>query len=74
LLDDGPFHIVTQLGLVDSDDCGILMEQLQKHYAPKGDDLEWKYRLQNRHQMKALCWLDYPERCEETEAFKVNRP
>jgi len=50
LLDDGPFRIVTQLGLVDSDDYSYLKEQLQKHYAPKGDDLEWQYRLQNRRQ------------------------
>lgn len=43
LLDDGPFHIVTQLGLVDNDNYGVLKEQLRKHYAPKGDDLEWQY-------------------------------
>ena len=23
---------------------------MQKHYAPKGDDLEWRHRLQNRCQ------------------------
>ena len=50
LLDDGPFRIVTQLGLVDSDDYSCVKEQLQKHNAPKGDDLEWLYRLQNRRQ------------------------
>ena len=50
LLDDGPFRIVTQLGLVDSNDYSCVKEQLQKHYAPKGDDLEWQYRLQNRRQ------------------------
>ena len=50
LLEDGPFRVVTQLGLVNSDDYDGLKDQLQKHYAPKGDDLEWQYRLQNRRQ------------------------
>jgi len=34
LLDDGPFCIVTQLGIVDSDDYSYVKKQLQKHYAP----------------------------------------
>lgn len=40
LLDDVPFRIITQLGLVDSDNYGVLKE---KHYAKKEDDLEWQY-------------------------------
>lgn len=43
LLDDVPFRIITQLGLVDSDNYGVLKEQLQKHYAKKEDDLERQY-------------------------------
>ena len=50
LLDDGPFRVITQLGLVNSNEYGYLKEQLQKHYAPIGDDLEWQHRLQNRCQ------------------------
>ena len=46
LLNDGPFRIITQLGLVNSDEYDHLKKQLQKHYAPKGDDLEWQHRLQ----------------------------
>ena len=43
LLNDGPFCIITQLGLVNSNEYGYLKEQLLKHYAPKGDDLEWQH-------------------------------
>ena len=50
LLDDGPFRVITQLGLVNSNEYGYLKEQLQRHYAPIGDDLEWQHRLQNRCQ------------------------
>ena len=32
LLDDGPFCIITQLGLVNSDEYDHLKKQLQKHY------------------------------------------
>ena len=38
------------LRLVSSNEYGYLKEQLQKHYAPIGDDLEWQHRLQNRCQ------------------------
>ena len=31
LLDDGPFRIITQLGLVNSDEYDYLKKQLQKH-------------------------------------------
>ena len=50
LLDDGPFRVITQLGLVNSDEYDHLKGQLQKHYAPKGDDLEWQHQLQTRCQ------------------------
>ena len=50
LLDDGPFCVITQLGLVNSDEYDHLKEQLQKHYAPIGDDFEWQHRLQTRCQ------------------------
>ena len=48
-LDDEPFCIVNQLGLVNSVDYGLLKE-LQKHYAPEGNELEWQYQLQSRRQ------------------------
>ena len=49
-LDDEPFRIVNQLGLVNSVDYGLLKKELQKHYAPEGNELEWQYRLQSRRQ------------------------
>ena len=52
LLEDAPFRIVDQLGLVDSDDYDNLKEQLRKLYAPKGDELEWQYQLQNKRQKR----------------------
>ena len=43
LLDDGPLRIITQLGLVNSNEYSYLKEQLQKHYAPNGDDVDWQH-------------------------------
>ncbi len=50
LLEDAPFRVVSQLGLVGTEDYGVLKKQLQQHYAPEGNELEWQYRLQSRQQ------------------------
>lgn len=45
-----PFRVVNQLGLVGTDDYATLKKQLERHYSPEGNELEWQYRLQSRQQ------------------------
>ena len=59
LLDNGPFHIITRLGIVNSNKYGYLKKQLQKHYVPKGDDLEWQDQLQNSCQKSGEPLLEF---------------
>ena len=59
LLEDEPFRVVSQLGLADGDDYGALKKQLQQHYAPDGNELEWQFKLQNRQQKPGEALADF---------------
>ena len=50
LLDDEPFRVVSQLGLVTTDDYEATKEELRRQFAPAGNEVEWQYQLQTRRQ------------------------
>ena len=50
LLEDDPFRIVSQLGLLESTDYRVVKSCLQQHFAPVGTELQWQNRLQNYYQ------------------------
>ena len=50
LLEDEPFRVVTQQGLVDSTDYKAIISCLHTWYAPEGNELEWRFKLQSRVQ------------------------
>ena len=50
LLDDEPFRVVTQQGLIDSTDYEAVISCLRTRYAPEGNELEWQFKLQSRVQ------------------------
>ena len=47
LLEDEPFRTVSQLGLLGSTDYKQVRDCLQQRFAPKGNELEWQFRLQS---------------------------
>ena len=49
LLDDGPFRVVSQQGLINSSYDSVV-KCLRALYAPKGNELEWQRKLQDRMQ------------------------
>ena len=49
LLEDAPFRVVTQAGLIGSTDSKVVKDCLQKRYAPDGNELEWQFRLHYRY-------------------------
>ena len=50
LLDDGPFRVVSQQGLVNSNDYEAVTRCLRAQYAPEGYHLEWQAKLHRRGQ------------------------
>ena len=50
LLEDEQFRTVSQLGLLGSTDYKQVRDCLQQRFAPKGNELEWQFRLQSRNQ------------------------
>ena len=50
LLDDEPFMVVTQQGLIDSTDYEAVISCLRTRYAPEGNELEWQFKLKSRVQ------------------------
>ena len=50
LLDDEPFRVITQQGLVDSTDYKAVIKCLRTQYASEGNELEWQFKLQSRTQ------------------------
>ena len=56
LLDDEPFRIISQLGLLTSDDYDSIKKELQQQFAPAGSELEWQYQLQSRRNPSGLRW------------------
>ena len=50
-LEDGPFRVVSQLGLIEADaDYTTIKTELKKQFCPAGEEVEWQYRLQSRRQ------------------------
>ncbi|KAL5477031.1 hypothetical protein EMCRGX_G023770 [Ephydatia muelleri] len=49
LLDDGPFRVVSQQGLINSSYDSVV-KCLRALYAPEGNELEWQRKLQDRMQ------------------------
>ena len=47
LLDDEPFRVVTQQGLIDSTDYEAVISCLCTRDAPEGNELEWQFKLQS---------------------------
>ena len=50
LLDDEPFRVISQQGLVDSPSYDSVVKCLRALYAPEGNQLEWQRKLQSRMQ------------------------
>ena len=52
LLDDEPFRIVSQFGLVTTDDNEAIKEELKQQFIPVKNEnkVEWQYQLQTRRQ------------------------
>ena len=59
LLEDGPFRVVSHLGLADSDDYDVVKKCLQQRYAPEGNELDWQLRLQSHTQKGGEPLEDY---------------
>ena len=43
LLDDKPFRVVCQLGLVITDDYEAIKEELRRQFVPAGNEVELQY-------------------------------
>ncbi len=50
LLDDEPFRVVNQLGLVEVGSYEEVKATLKRQFSPEGDVFEWQHCLQNRVQ------------------------
>ena len=50
LLEDEPFRVVSQRGLLETGDYHAVTECLRQRYPPEGNELEWQYKLQTRVQ------------------------
>jgi hypothetical protein len=50
LLEDEPFRVVNQQGLVGSKDYDAVKACLLQRFSPEGNELEWQFLLQNRTQ------------------------
>ena len=50
LLENEPFRVVVQLGLLESTDYAMVVEILRHQFSAKGNELEWQHRLQARTQ------------------------
>ena len=59
LLDDAPFRVIDQLGLVESADYDAVIAQLKRQYSPSGNEFEWQFRLQNRSQKPGESLVEY---------------
>ena len=50
LLDDEPFRVISQQGLIDSRSYDNVVKCLRALYDPEGNELEWQRKLQSRMQ------------------------
>ena len=50
LLEDEPFRVVSQLGLILTDDYDAIKKELQQQFSPCGTEPEWQFKLQSRRQ------------------------
>ena len=51
-----PFRVVSQLGLVTTDDNKAIKEELKQQFAPVGNQVEWQYQLQTHRQRAREIW------------------
>ena len=58
-LEDEPFHMVVQLGLLEATDYTTVVETLWQQFSPKGNELEWQHRLQMRTQRPSEQLVEY---------------
>ena len=59
LLEDEPFRVVTQLGLVHSTDYKAVTTGLRQQFAAEGNELEWQHQLQSRTQRPGEKFAEY---------------
>lgn len=50
LLEDEPFRVVSQQGLLESESYDSVKSCLLQRFSPEGNELEWQFHLQNRLQ------------------------
>ena len=50
LLEDEPFRVVSQLGLVSATAYEDIKKALQQQFSPTGTETEWQFKLQSRRQ------------------------
>ena len=43
LLEDEPFRIIAQLGLLETTDYRMVVETLRQQFSPRGNKLEWQH-------------------------------
>ena len=59
LLEDEPFRVIAQLGLVQSTDYEAVITGLHQQISSEGTELEWQYRLQSRTQKSGEKFAEY---------------
>ena len=59
LLEDEPFRVVTQLGLVHSTDYKAVTTGLRQQFDVEGNELEWQHQLQSRTQRPGEKFAEY---------------
>ena len=59
LLDDEPFRVIDQLGLVESTDYDAMIAHLKQQYSLAGNEFEWQFRLQKRVQRSGESLVEY---------------
>ena len=59
LLDDAPFRVIDQPGLVESADHDAVIAQLKRQYSPSGNEFKWQFWLQNRAHKPGESLVEY---------------
>ena len=59
LLEDEPFRVVVQQGLVDSTDYDVVVQCLRRQYDPEGNELEFQCRFQQRVQLSGEKLMEF---------------
>ena len=59
LLEDKPFRVVSQQGLLKSESYDVVKSCLLQRFSPEGNKLEWQFHLQNRLQKPNEALADF---------------